>query len=261
MLRIYFLQHWFNLSDPAVEEALYESASMRAFAGVDLGSEPAPDETTVCKFRHLLERNGLGTRLFQEVGRYLQSRGMKVSSGTIVDATIIDAPSSTKNASGERDPEMHQTKKGNQWFFGMKGHVGVDQKTKLIHSAAVSAANERDSNMLPELLHGRETHVWGDSAYAGQSEVIEALAPAAKDLTQKRGRGYKYLKPRQRIINRARSRVRARVEHTIGVIKRIFRFTKVRYRGLAKNAHRFFVTCALANLYMVRHSLMRSQGA
>ena len=260
MLRVYFLQHWFNLSDPAVEEALYESASMRAFAGVDLACDPAPDETTVCKFRHLLERNGLGTKLFQEVGRYLQSRGMKVSSGTIVDATIIDAPSSTKNASGERDPEMHQTKKGNQWFFGMKGHVGVDRKTKLIHSVAASAANVHDSNMLPELLHGRETHVWGDSAYAGQSEMIEALAPAAKDLTQKRGRGYKYLKPRQRIINRARSRVRARVEHAIGVIKRIFGFTKVRYRGIAKNAHRLFVTCALANLYMVRHRLMRLQG-
>jgi len=161
MLRVYFLQHWFNLSDPAVEEALYESASMRAFAGIDLASEPAPDETTVCKFRHLLERNRLGTKLFQEVGRYLQERGMKVSSGTIVDATIINAPSSTKNASGERDPEMHQTKKGNQWFFGMKAHVGVDKKTKLIHSVAATAANVRDSNMLPELLHGAETHVWG----------------------------------------------------------------------------------------------------
>jgi len=261
MLRTHCLQLWFDLSDPAVEEALYESASMRAFARVDLAAEPAPDETTVCKFRHLLERNGLGTKLFQEVGRYLQSRGMKVSSGTIVDATIINAPSSTKNASGERDPEMHQTKKGNQWFFGMKGHVGVDKKTKLIHSVAASPANVHDSTLLPELLHGRETHVWGDSAYAGQSEMIEALAPAAKDLTQKRGRGYKYLKPRQRMINRARSRVRARVEHAIGVIKRIFGFTKVRYRGIAKNANRLFVACALANLYMVRRRLMRMQGA
>jgi len=261
MLRIHFLQHWFNLSDPAVEEALYDSAAMRAFAGIDLAAEPAPDETTMCKFRHLLERNGLGTRLFQEVGRYLQARGMKVSSGTIVDATIINAPSSTKNASGERDPEMHQTKKGNQWFFGMKGHVGVDKKTKLIHSVAASSANVHDSTLLPELLHGRETHVWGDSAYAGQSEMIEALAPAAKDLTQKRGRGYKYLKPRQRMINRARSRVRARVEHAIGVIKRIFGFTKTRYRGIAKNANRLFVACALANLYMVRRRLMRMQGA
>ena len=261
MLRVYFLQHWFNLSDPAVEEALYDSLAMRAFAGVDLGDKPAPDETTVCKFRHLLERNNLGTRLFQEVGRYLQERGMTVSSGTIVDATIINAPSSTKNASGKRDPEMHQTKKGNQWFFGMKGHFGVDKKTKLIHSVAASAANMHDSNMLPELLHGQETHVWGDSAYAGQSVLIEALAPAAKDLTQKRGRGYKYLKPRQRIINRARSRVRARVEHSIGVIKRIFGFAKVRYRGIEKNAHRLFVTCALANLYIVRFRLLRLQGA
>ncbi len=261
MLRIHFLQHWFNLSDPAVEEALYDSAAMRAFAGIDLGSEPAPDETTVCKFRHLLERNGLGTRLFQEVGRYLQNRGMKVSSGTIVDATIINAPSSTKNASGERDPEMHQVKKGNQWYFGMKAHVGVDKKTKLIHSVAATPANVHDGNMLPELLHGQETHVWGDSAYAGQTEMIEALAPAARDLTQKRGRGYRYLTPRQRIINRARSRVRAKAEHAIGVIKRIFGFTKVRYRGITKNANRLFVACALANLFMVRQRLLRMQGA
>ena len=261
MLRIYFLQHWFNLSDPAVEEALYDVVSMREFVGIDLGREPAPDETTMCKFRHLLERNGLGTKLFQEVGRYLQSQGMQVSSGTIVDATIINAPSSTKNASGERDPEMHQTKKGNQWFFGMKAHIGVDRKTKLIHAVAATSANVRDSNMLPELLHGKETHVWGDSAYAGQSEMIQALAPAAKDLTQKRGRGYKYLTAQQRRINRSRSRVRARAEHAIGVFKRIFGFTKVRYRGIAKNAHRLFVACALANLFMVRRRLLRLQGA
>jgi IS5 family transposase len=156
---------------------------------------------------------------------------------------------------------MHQVKKGNQWFFGMKAHVGVDRKTKLIHSVAATAANVRDSNVLPELLLGHETHVWGDSAYAGQSEMIEALAPAAKDLIQIRGRGHKYLTPRQRIINRARSRVRAKVEHSIGVIKLIFGFTKVRYRGMAKNAHRLFVACALANLYMVRQRLMRFSGA
>jgi IS5 family transposase len=261
MLRIYFLQHWFNLSDPAVEESLYESASMRAFVGVDLGCEPAPDETTVCKFRHLLERNNLGTRLFQEVGRYLQSRGMKVSSGTIVDATVITAPMSTKNAEGKRDPEMGHGKKGQQWYFGMKAHVGVDSKSKLIHAVAASGANVRDSVLLPELLHGRETHVWGDCAYTGQTEVIEALAPGAKDLTQKRGKGYKYLRPRQRILNRARSRVRARAEHAIFVFKRIFQFTRVRYRGLAKNANRLFVACALANLYMVRKRLLRLQGA
>lgn len=261
MLRVYFLQQWFNLSDPAVEEALYDSLAMRAFAGVDLGRKPAPDETTVCNFRHLLEKHDLGKKLFEQVGRHLQAKGMKVSNGTIVDATIISAPSSTKNASGERDPEMHQTKKGNQWYFGMKAHVGVDKKHKLIHSVAASAANMHDANMMPELLHGQERHVWGDSAYAGQTEMIEALAPAAKDLTQKRGKGYKYLTERQRKINRVRSRVRARVEHAIGVVKRIFGFAKVRYRGIAKNANRLFVTCALANLYMVRHRLLRLQGA
>ncbi len=261
MLRVHFLQHWFNLSDPAVEEALYDSAAMRAFAGVDLGRAPAPDETTVCNFRHLLETHGLGKRIFEAVGQHLQSQGLKVSSGTIVDATIINAPSSTKNASGERDPEMHQTKKGNQWYFGMKAHLGVDRKHKLIHSVAATPANMRDSHLLPQLLHGAETRVWGDSAYAGHSETIQALAPAAKDLTQKRGRGYKYLSERQRRINRARSRVRAKVEHAIGVIKRVFGFTKVRYRGISKNANRLFVACALANLFMVRHRLLRLQGA
>ncbi len=259
MVRICFLQHWFNLSDPAVEEALYESASMRAFAGIDLGREPAPDETTVCKFRHLLERHGLGKRIFEQVGGYLQNRGMRVSSGTIVDATIISAPSSTKNASGKRDPEMHQTRKGKDWYFGMKAHVGVDRKTKLIHSVAATPANVSDGNMIGELLHGGETHVWGDAAYSGRTERILAKAPHAKDFTQRRGRGYRYLSDYDRWINRARSRVRARVEHTIGVIKRVFGFNKVRYRGIAKNANRLFVTCALANLFMVRHRLLRLQ--
>jgi IS5 family transposase len=261
MLRIYFLQHWFNLSDPGVEEALYESVSMRTFAGIDLGREPAPDETTVCKFRHLLEEHGLGKRIFEAVGAHLQSKGMKVSSGTIVDATIIAAPSSTKNAAGKRDPEMHQTKKGNDWHFGMKAHVGVDKNTKLIHSVAATPANMADGNMIEQLLHGQETHVWGDAAYAGRSERIRAKAPKAKDHTQRRGRGYKYLTEYDRFINRARSRIRARVEHTIGVIKRVFGFTKVRYRGIEKNANRLFVTCALANLFIVRHHLFRPQGA
>src|SRR6266705_6081480 len=222
MLRIYFLQQWFNLSDPAVEETLYDSAVMRQFVGIDLGQEPVPDETTVCKFRHLLEEHQLGEQVLGTVNLHLQAQGVRITTGTIVDATILHAPSSTKNREQQRDPEMHQTKKGNQWYFGMKAHVGVDKKHKLIHAVAASAANMHDANMMPELLHGRETHVWGDSAYAGQTEMIEGLAPAAKDLTQKRGRGYKYLTPRQRIINRARSRVRARVEHAIGVIKRVF---------------------------------------
>ncbi len=261
MLRIYFLQHWFNLSDPAVEEALYDVSSMRGFVGIDLGREPVPDETTVCKFRHLLEEHGLGKRIFEAVGAHLQRQGLKVSSGTIVDATIIAAPSSTKNAEGKRDPEMHQTKKGNDWHFGMKAHVGVDHKTKLIHSVAATPANTADGNMIEKLLHGGETHVWGDAAYAGRTERIQAKAPKARDFTQRRGRGYRYLSDYDRFINRARSRVRARVEHTIGVIKRVFGFVKVRYRGIAKNANRLFVTCALANLFIARHYLFRPQGA
>jgi len=260
MLRIYFLQHWFNLSDPAVEEALYDVGSMRRFVGIDLGREPAPDETTVCKFRHLLEEQGLGKRIFEAVGAHLQRKGMKVSSGTIVDATIIAAPSSTKNAEGKRDPEMHQTKKGNDWHFGMKAHVGVDKKTKLIHSVAATPANVADGNMVEQLLHGGETRVWGDAAYAGRTERIQKRAPKARDFTQRRGRGYRYLSEYDRFINRARSRIRARVEHTIGVIKRVFGFAKVRYRGIAKNANRLFVTCALANLFIVRHHLLRVAG-
>jgi IS5 family transposase len=157
MLRMYFLQHWFNLSDPAVEEALYDSPTLRAFVGVDLGQEPVPDETTVCKFRHLLEEHGLGRVLFDEVTAYLRAQGLAVSTGTIVDATIIAAPSSTKNATGTRDPAMHQTQKGRQWYFGMKGHFGVDSQSKLIHSVEVTPANIHDSHVLPWLLHGPGT--------------------------------------------------------------------------------------------------------
>lgn len=256
MLRIHFLQHWFNLSDPAVEESLYESLSMREFVGIDLGREPAPDETTICKFRHLLERHDLGRKIFEQVGVHLQAKGFRLSTGTIVDATLIAAPSSTKNAKGERDPEMKQSKKGNQWYFGMKAHVAVDAKTKLIHHVVATSGAVHDGKVLPQLLHGKETAVWGDTAYAGQTEVIEQHAPWALDLTQRRGRGYKYLSELQRAINRKRSKVRARAEHAIGVIKRIFGFTKVRYRGLAKNGNRLFVAAALANIYTVRRALV-----
>lgn len=255
MLRIHFLQHWFNLSDPSVEEALYESVSMREFVGIDLGHEPVPDETTICKFRHLLEQHELGRRIFEAVGAHLQAKGFRLSTGTIVDATLIAAPSSTKNASGQRDPEMKQSRKGKQWYFGMKAHLGVDAKTKLIHHVVVTSGAVSDGKMLGSLLHGKETAVWGDSAYTGCTHVIEEHAPWAHDLTQRRGRGYKYLSQLQRTINRSRSRVRARAEHAIGVIKRIFGFAKVRYRGLAKNGNRLFVAAALANLYMVRGAL------
>lgn len=259
MLRIYFLQQWFNLSDPAAEEALYDSNAMRQFVGIDLGREPVPDETTICRFRHLLEEHDLGRGLFEQVHRHLESQGMKVSTGTIVDATIINAPSSTKNQDKARDPDMHQTKKGNQWYFGMKAHVGVDSKNKLIHSVVATAANVADSTVLPDLLHGEETRVWGDQAYRGQTDVIREHAPRAKDFTNRRYRYKDRVDETERQKNRTKSSVRAKVEHAIGVIKRIFGFVKVRYRGLEKNANRLFVTCALANLYMVRHTLLRIQ--
>jgi len=179
MLRIYFLQQWFNLSDPGVEEALYDSATMREFVGIDLGREPAPDETTICRFRHLLETHDLGRRLFEEVHRHLEANGLKVSTGTIVDATIIHAPSSTKNADQARDPEMRQTRKGNQWFFGMKAHIGVDSKTKIIHSAAATAANVADCRLLPDLLHGEETRVWGDRRACAAGQGFHQSPPPA----------------------------------------------------------------------------------
>jgi IS5 family transposase len=257
MLRIYFLQQWFNLSDPAVEEALYESVSMRRFVGIDLGREAVPDETTVCRFRHLLEQHDLGTRLFEEVHRYLEGKGLKVARGTIVDATIISAPSSTKNAEQARDPDMHQTKKGNQWYFGMKAHVGVDSKLKLIHAVVATAANVADSEVLADLLHGEETRVWGDQAYRGQTGVIKEHASEALDFTNRRYRHGGVVDHEERRKNRTKSRVRSKVEHVIGVIKRVFGFAKVRYRGLDKNAHRLFVTCALANLFIVRRRLLR----
>lgn len=261
MLRIYFLQQWFNLSDPAVEEALYDSRAMRGFVGIDLGREGAPDETTVCKFRHLLEAHSLGEQIFALVNAHLTASGLSVSRGTIVDATIISAPSSTKNKTKTRDPEMHQTKKGNQWYFGMKAHLGVDSKRKLIHSVVATPANVHDSRILPDLLHGAETRVWGDSAYTGQSEVIRTEAPRAKDFTHEKATRGHPLTAAQKARNTTKSRVRAKGEHPILVIKRLFGFVKTRYRGLLKNAHRLFVTCALANLFMVRRQLMRLQRA
>lgn len=258
MLRIYFLQHWFNLSDPAAEEALYDSRAMRRFAAIDLGNEPVPDETTICKFRHLMERHNLGDQLFHLVNQYLQENGMKVNRGTIVDATIINAPSSTKNKKKQRDPEMHQTRKGNQWYFGMKAHIGVDSRSKLIHSVVATAANVHDSQLLGDLLHGEETTVWGDSAYAGQGDVIAEHAPGARDFTQKKGSRHRPLSDRERARNRHKSKVRAKVEHVFGVMKGRFGFTKVRYRGLAKNAHHLFVSCALVNLVMASKRLLKT---
>lgn len=255
MLRIYLLQHWFNLSDPGAEEALYESRSMCRFVGIDLGREPVPDESTILNFRHLLERHELGEPLFQAVGVYLQAQGLRIASGTIVDASIISAPRSTKNKDKARDPDMHSTRKGNQWYFGMKAHIGVDSKTKQIHSVAATAANVHDSQVLEDLLHGDETRVWGDSAYTGQTDVIRRRAPCAQDFTHAKGRRNHPLDEMAKARNRTKSKVRAKVEHVFGIMKRVFGFTKVRYRGLTKNAHALFVLCALTNLYLARRRL------
>ena len=257
MLRIQFLQHWYNLSDPAVEEALYDSRAMRRFTGIDLGEMRVPDETTICKFRHLLETHNLCGRLFELIAEYLQDNGLKISTGTIVDATIISASSSTKNREKQRDPEMHQTKKGNQWYFGMKAHIGVDSKTKLMHAVVATAANVHDSQALPDLLHGDETRVWGDSAYSGQGEAIQACAPQAQDFTNNKGRRNRPQTEADKATNRTKSQVRAKVEHPFHVLKRVFIFVKVRYRGLAKNANWLFVACGLVNLYMARRQLLR----
>lgn len=261
MLRIYFLQQWFNLSDPAVEEALYDSPVMRQFAGIDLGNEPVPDETTVCKFRHLLEEHRLGGEILETVNLYLQQRGVRISTGTIVDATIINAPSSTKNQQQERDPEMHQTRKGNQWYYGMKAHVGVDSKTKMVHTVVATAAHVADSTVLPELLHGEETRVWGDQAYRGQTEVIHQCSPRAKDCTNQRYRYKNWIDEVERAKNRTKSRVRSKAEHVFAVLKLKFGFVKVRYRGLAKNANRLFAAFALVNLFMARNKLLRATVA
>jgi IS5 family transposase len=210
MLRVYFLQQWFNLSDPAAEEALYDSPVLRRFAGIDLGRAPAPDETTICKFRHLLEQHDLGGAILDEVNRWLESQGIRITTGTIVDATIIHAPSSTKNAKGERDPEMHQTRKGRQWYFGMKAHIGVDSKTGVVHSVCTTAASVADKHMLPDLLHGEERKVWGDGGYQGQGEAIREAAPRAQDMTSRRTQYKGYVDELQRAKNRVKARVRAK---------------------------------------------------
>ncbi|MBP6764684.1 MAG: IS5 family transposase [Rubrivivax sp.] len=252
MLRMYFVQHWFNLADAACEDALLDSPALRRFVGIDLGRERVPDATTLLKFRRLLDEHKLGQALFAKVGEVLQEQGMKVGTGTIVDATIISAPSSTKNTQKKRDPEMHQTRKGQQWYFGMKLHIGVDSKTGLAHSAVVTAAHVHDKHPIPQLLHGQEQKFYGDSAYSSQQELVHAKAPMAQDMTNRRVQKGSVTEELERLTNRAKSRVRARVEHMFAVVKRLWGFDKVRYRGLAKNATRAFVALGLANIFLAR---------
>jgi IS5 family transposase len=254
MLRIHCLQQWFGLSDLGAEEALFETSFLRDFVGIS-GTERIPDRVSVLRFRHLLEEHELSPKILAVINAKLAAHGLLLKTGTVVDATLIAAPSSTKNKTGERDPEMHQAKKGNQWYFGMKAHIGVDSATKVIHAVVATAANVADCTVLPDLLHGDETRVWGDQAYRGQREAIRKAAPAARDFTNRRCRHRGVVDEVEKAKNRTKSRVRAKVEHPFLVIKRVFGFTRLRYRGLQKNAHRLFVTCALANLFMLRYRL------
>ena len=250
MLRMYCIANWFNLSDVACEDALYDVPVFREFCRIDLGQERVPDATTLMNFRHLLEAHQLGAALFAKVGELLMANGMRLSGGTIVDATLIAAPPSTKNQHKARDPEMHQTKKGKDWHFGMKVHIGADSKTGLIHSASVTAANVHDSHEVPNLLHGNETRLYGDCAYRGkvQRERLRELAPKAKDFTNKRAYKNRPLTEADKATNRRKSSIRSKVEHPFLTRKRLWGFAKVRYRGLAKNANRVFAMLAMINL-------------
>ena len=249
MLRIHCVQLFYDMSDPGMEDLLYEVESVRRFAGLRL-SGPIPDETTILNFRHLLERHGLGRGLFEEINAHLAGRGYRVRRGTIVDATIIAAPSSTRNREGTRDPEMHQTKKGNEWHFGMKAHIGVDAETGLTHSVRTTPANTHDLREAGALLHGGETEVWGDSGYRGIERWVEtdgrdvkwtvAMAPGRRRLLDPEGAQW------QR--ERAKASVRAKGEHPFLYLKRHFGYRKVRYRGLAKNTERIALLLGFSNL-------------
>ena len=255
MLRIYFLQQWFNLSDPQADDAIYDSESMRRFARVELGDEVVPDESTILRFRHLLEQHGLTHGIFDAVADLLEARRLLLRSGTIVDATIIAAPSSTKNASASRDPEMKQTRKGRNWHFGMKLHIGAD-KRGIVHTVRATAASVADITQLPDLLHGQEREVFGDQAYWKEDDREFLEAWGMRYRINRRPTSKRPLSARWRMINRARSRTRARGEHAFRIVKQLWGFAKVRYRGLAKNLARAQTMFALANLYQVRRQLL-----
>jgi len=256
MLRIYFMQQWFNLSDPAAEDALYDSESMRRFAGIELIDDAIPDETTILRFRHLLEQHQLTERIFALVRGLLESKRLLLKSGTIVDATIIVAPPSTKNEAKARDPEMKQGKKnGREWRFGMKAHVGTDPHG-LVHTLVTTHAGASDFNQLPKLLHGQERELYGDQAYWSELHRVAAQQQGVRYRVNRRPNPGRPLTARQRYLNRLRSATRARGEHAFHVVKNLWGFTKVRYRGLAKNTARLFTMFALANLYLVRRRLL-----
>ena len=261
MLRIHLMQQWYSLSDPAMEDALIEVPTMRRFAGIDMVSERIPDETTILAFRHLLEKHNLGKQIFEAVKAHLKANGMAMKQGTIIDATLIAAPSSIKNKQGERDPEMHQTKKGNQWYFGMKVHIGVDKDSGLIHSVETTAANVHDLTPVAELLHGEEVVVYADAGYQGIEKRPEMRGKAIGFRVAMRPGKRRALptSPEGRLddlIEAAKAHIRAKGEHPFLVIKQQFGFQKTRLRGMVKNRCKVNVLAALANLFMVRHQLL-----
>jgi IS5 family transposase len=256
MLRIYFMQQWFNLSDPAMEDSLYDSESMRRFAQIELLDDAVPDETTILRFRHLLEQHKLTEQIFALVRGLLESKRLMLKSGTIVDATIIDAPPSTKNEAKARDPEMKQGKKNErEWHFGMKAHVGTDLNG-LVHTLVTTHAAAHDVTQLPNLLHGKEKVLYGDQAYWSEMHRIAAKQHGVRYRVNRRRHRGQPLSAHWKAMNRLRSSTRARGEHAFRIVKQLWGFTKVRYRGLAKNTARLFTMFALANLYMVRRRLL-----
>ena len=264
MLRIHFLQQWYALSDPGMEETLHDTPVMRRFARLS-GLDNVPDETTILNFRRLLETHDLSAKIFEAVNAHLSRKGQSLRAGTIVDATIIAAPSSTKNKEGERDPEMHQTKKGNQWHFGMKAHIGVDEDSGLVHHVECTAANVADVTQVHKLLHGREDVVCGDSGYTGADKREELQSVKAGFLIAEKPSKLRTIKnKRERHYARRwehhKASIRAKVEHPFRVVKCQFRYVKVRYRGLAKNTSQMLTLFALSNLWMARRQLMPAAG-
>jgi IS5 family transposase len=255
MLRVYFLQQWYGLADEALEDVLYDSQAMQGFARIDLAAEGVPDATTLLKFRRLLETHDLCKGLFAAINADLTARGLLLREGTLVDATLITAPSSTKNQAKQRDPEMHQTKKGNQWYFGMKAHIGADRDSKLVHTVVVTAANVADITKTAELLHGQEQQVHADAGYTGVEKRAEMVALERKidwQIARKRGQIQTMAegaeKETLKAVEKAKASVRAFVEHPFHILKNIFRHRKVRYRGLAKNGHQLYTLFGLANV-------------
>jgi IS5 family transposase len=258
MLRMYLLQTWFNLSDEMMEDSLYDIQPMRQFVGINLMTEPVPDATTLLKFRHLLEEHGIAKKLFDELKTYLIKSGKMMKEGTIVDATIFDAPSSTKNEKKERDPEMHQTKKGNQWHYGMKGHIGVDAESGLVHTVEATPANVHDISVAETLLHGEENVMNGDAGYTGleKREEMKAAHPNVECLVARRPGTVNRMedgpeKERLKAEEHAKASVRAKVEHPFHIVKVTFQYKKVRYRGIAKNLARLYLLFACANLILM----------